>query len=43
MEIVQASSTIIWTPVSGPSTAPTWNDTSLELIGSPDRVNSAKL
>ena len=32
----QASSTVIWTPVSGPSTAPTWNDTFLERIGSTD-------
>ena len=28
----------MWTPVSGLSTAPTWNDTFLERIGSPDEL-----
>ena len=37
-DIVQASSTVIWTPVSGPSTALTLNDTFVERIGSPDEL-----
>ena len=27
---------VVWTPVSGPSTAPAWNETFLERTDSPD-------